>query len=137
MEAGYGILEILGYIFGAGGLFSLIAYFKQNKQLKIKEVELADVNVKLAAANVKLTDATAETSIVENYEKLIDRLESTITSQDERIEKIESFHERRYQELSKQLDINTTKIKELSKKINADKPFICYDLNCKVRKNKR
>lgn len=133
----YNIVEILGYIFGAGGMFSIFAYFKQNKQLKIKEVELADVNVKLAAANVKLTDATAETSIVENYEKLVDRLESTITSQDERIEKIESFHERRYQELSKQLDINTTKIKELSKKINANKPFICYDLNCKVRKNKR
>ena len=27
----YNIVEILGYVFGAGGLFSLVAYFKQNK----------------------------------------------------------------------------------------------------------
>lgn len=124
------VLEALGWIFGAGGVFSLIIYFRQNRQLKDAEVELA-------TANVKLANAQADNTITDNYEKLIDRLESTIESQDKRLSQSDEFHEKRYQELSKQLDMNTEKIKELNKKINEDKPFICYDLSCQVRKKNR
>ncbi|MFV0391309.1 MAG: hypothetical protein ACK5KP_05420 [Paludibacteraceae bacterium] len=124
------VLQVLMWIFGAGGLISFIAYFRQNRHLKDKEVELA-------AANVKIANAQADSAVADNYEKILTRMESTIEMQDKRLAQSDEFHEKRYQELSKQLDMNTEKIKELNKKIIEDKQFICYDLSCQLRKKQK
>lgn len=79
-------------------------------------------------------NAEADKGVIDNYEVMIERYEKFISNQEIRYTQTEEFHNARYLTLKQQLDENTIKIQELYTKINTDKPFLCYDLECKVRK---
>ena len=105
------ITAVIGFI-GGGGLFYLIS----------------------PKSMARKVNAEADKGVIDNYETMIERYEKFISNQEIRYTQTEEFHNSRYTTLKQQLDDNTTRIKELSNKINTDKPFLCYDMECKVRK---
>lgn len=117
---------IIEIILGLGGLSGFISIFLFRKQDgRIKDAE--------AAAQ----EATAQTSIVGNYETLLDRYEKTLQESDSRFQAANDFHTARYNFIQKQLDVNSRKVQELVNNEKKLKPWVCYVDKCELRKSKQ
>lgn len=68
---------------------------------------------------------------------MITRHEKYLQKADERFEMQHKLSEEQYSFLSDKLRNNTARLKELEQKLADSKQFICYDLECKIRKGKR
>lgn len=125
--------EVLQYLtttaFGATSIVSILLYRGANKRVKYAEAALKEEEVKL-----KVTEN--EKGVVDNYERLVTRLEGVISGQDSKYEKMEAFHQERYEYLNRRQSDNEEKVRALTLKIEKEKVFLCTDLNCKVRKRK-
>lgn len=117
------IFEGILVIGGLGGFVSIFMFRKQDG--RIKEAE--------AAAQ----EATAQTSIVGNYETLLDRYEKSLKDSDDRLETSNKFHTDRYNFIQKQLDVNSRKVQELVNNEKKLKPWVCYVDKCELRKSKQ
>lgn len=127
-----------------GGALSYVFFFRQEKR---KADATADKMVK----EVDITEAEAdekklanEISLALQWKALYEDQRNENKEINQKIDKLESFHERRYQSLERQYndvlkisDDNKLEIQDLKQKAEKNKIFICYDLACKVRKRKQ
>lgn len=113
------IIELIVVIGGLTGFISIFLFKEQDKRIK--------------NAEAKVNEATAQNSIVRDYETLLDRYEKTLIDTDKRQEEINGLHSQRYAIFEKKLEMNTQKIKELEKM----KPFVCLVEGCQLRKKTR
>lgn len=113
------IIELIVVIGGLTGFISFLFFKEQEKRIK--------------NAEAKVNEATAQNSIVRDYETLLDRYEKTLVDTDKRQEEINGLHSQRYEIFEKKLEMNTQKIEELEKM----KPFVCLVESCQQRKKTR
>ena len=134
------IIAILGLLFGTGGVFYAVMYWRENKQLKANEVK--DLQYK------------SETTFIENMDKAVDVYKEALEFQKEQTKEVESFHVSKFERLAESLKIYkeqvelfqkdstsnrqqlhqlSQKVKILEKKINDDKHLICHNLLCQIR----
>lgn len=125
-----GVLQfVVTAVFGTTSVISIVLYRGANKRVKYAEAALMEEEVK-----IKVTEN--EKGVVDNYERLVTRLETIISGQDFKYEKMEAFHQERYEFLSKRQEENEEKVRVLTLKIEKEKVLICTDLTCNVRKRK-
>lgn len=115
------IFDLLAIVGGATGVISLFVFRKQDKRIKVAEATVQE--------------ASAQTSIVSNYETLLDRYEKTLQDSDSKRQLAENFHQERYEFLEKKMKENEKKLEGFMESEKKMRPLICYDLNCKLRQS--
>lgn len=123
------IIDLLGWIFGAGGIVSLFMYYNATKRLKVAEAD------KLTA-EARLAEATADKGVIDNYETMITRYEKYINTLDDRFQLQKKLFDQQIKLFQERLDITTNKVSDLEKQLAQSSTIVCYELDCKLRRTK-
>lgn len=135
------IMAVLGL--AGGSSVSYVFFYKAKAKemqakadMAIAEAKKAEAETKITEIDAKMAEVNVERSLIDNYEKILERSEKIITEQDERYDRNDKFHVQRYEELSKMLEQNCSRLRDLERKMAQQDKLVCYSPNCPNRQVK-